>query len=64
MKKLLTAVVASGLATGVISAVELDRTAYADAFTTGSIRGIVKDKASGEAGVGATVVATSPALQG
>ena len=64
MKKLLTAVVSAGLATGVISAIGPERTAHADAFTTGSIRGVVKDKASGEAGVGATVVATSPALQG
>lgn len=64
MKKLLTAVVAAGLATGVISAIELDRPAFADALTTGSIRGLVKDKTSGDAGIGATVVATSPALQG
>src|SRR5215470_5470979 len=64
MNKYLAAVVAAGLVTGAISAIEPDRAAHADAFTTGSIRGVVKDKASGEAGVGATVVATSPALQG
>src|ERR1051325_840019 len=63
MKKLLTAVFAAGLATCVVSALGSD-TAYADAFTTGAVRGVVKDKTSGEAGVGATVVATSPALQG
>jgi hypothetical protein len=44
--------------------VSSDRAANADAFTTGSLRGVVKDKASGEPSVGATVVATSPALQG
>src|SRR5262249_51931949 len=64
MKKLLTAFIAAGLATGVISVLGSDGSAYADAFTTGSVRGQVKDKASGEASVGATVVATSPALQG
>src|ERR1700754_3204143 len=64
MKNYLAAVVAAGLATGVIFAIDLDRAAYADALTTGSIRGVVKDKTSGESGVGATVVATSPALQG
>jgi outer membrane receptor protein involved in Fe transport len=64
MKKYLAAVVAAGLATGVISAIGSDRDAYADALTTGSIRGIVKDKTTGDVGVGATVVATSPALQG
>jgi len=63
MKKLLTAVFAAGLATGVVSALGSD-TAYADAFTTGSVRGVVKDKNTGEPAVGATVVATSPALQG
>jgi Carboxypeptidase regulatory-like domain len=63
MKKLLTAIFAAGLATGVVSALD-SQDAYADAFTTGSVRGVVKDKASGEPSVGATVVATSPALQG
>jgi outer membrane receptor protein involved in Fe transport len=48
----------------VISAIEPGAIAHADAFTTGSIRGVVKDKASGDPSVGATVVATSPALQG
>jgi len=37
--------------------------AHADT-TVGSVRGQVKDKATGEPGVGATVVATSSALQG
>lgn len=64
MKKILEAVVAAGLATFAISVMDAGRPAYADALTTGSIRGVVKDKNSGEASVGATVVATSPALQG
>jgi outer membrane receptor protein involved in Fe transport len=63
MKRLLTAVFAAGLAIGVISALETN-SAYADGFTTGSVRGVIKDKATGEPSVGATVVATSPALQG
>jgi outer membrane receptor protein involved in Fe transport len=56
-------VFAAGLATCVVSALGSD-TAYADAFTTGAVRGVVKDKTTGEPAVGATVVATSPALQG
>ena len=32
--------------------------------TVGSIRGVVRDKATGESVAGATIVATSPALQG
>ncbi len=64
MKQLLTAFVATGLAGGAMSLIASDNAAYADAFTTGSVRGVVKDKASGEPTVGATVVATSTALQG
>src|ERR1043166_539479 len=64
MNKLLKAVVSVGLTAGAISLVSSERTASADAFTTGSLRGTVKDKNTGEPGNGATVVATSPALQG
>lgn len=64
MKKLLTAFIATGLAGGAISLITSDDTAYADALTTGSLRGVVKDKETGEPTVGATVVATSTALQG
>ena len=64
MKKLLTAFIATGLAGGAISLIDSDNAAYADATTTGSLRGIVKDKGSGDPTVGATVVATSAALQG
>jgi outer membrane receptor protein involved in Fe transport len=59
----LAAFLAAGLATGA-AVVGLEDAAHADAFTTGSVRGVVKDKASNEASVGATVVATSPAMQG
>jgi len=38
--------------------------AYAQASSVGQVRGIVKDKGTNENAVGATVVATSPALQG
>ncbi len=39
-------------------------TAHAQDSTTGAVRGQVLDKANGQGVVGATVVATSPALQG
>jgi outer membrane receptor protein involved in Fe transport len=64
MKKLLAAVIATGLAGGAIAVIDSDQAAYADALTTGSLRGVVKDKGTGEVTVGATVVATSAALQG
>jgi hypothetical protein len=64
MTRLLEVAVSAGLAAGAVFAIGGDRGAYADAFTTGGVRGVVKDKSSGEASVGATVVATSPALQG
>ena len=60
MKNYLAAVVAAGLVTGALSAIDLDRAAHADTLTTGSIRGVVKDKTSGEAGVGATVAKGAP----
>jgi hypothetical protein len=42
-----------------------DQTARAQgSATVGSLRGQIRDKAGGDAAVGATVVATSPALQG
>ncbi len=39
-------------------------TALAQDSTTGAVRGVVDDKATGEAVIGATVVASGPALQG
>src|SRR5687768_17336340 len=42
-----------------------DQTARAQgSATVGSLRGVIRDRAAGEVAVGATVVATSPALQG
>jgi len=38
--------------------------AYAQSSTVGAVRGVLKDKATGEPAVAATVVATSPALVG
>jgi outer membrane receptor protein involved in Fe transport len=38
--------------------------AFAQASSVGQLRGVVKDKGTNEAAVGATVVATSPSLQG
>jgi len=38
--------------------------AFAQSNTSGSLRGVLKDKSTGEAAIGATVVATSPALVG
>ncbi|MFT3693072.1 MAG: TonB-dependent receptor [Kofleriaceae bacterium] len=38
--------------------------AHAQASGVGQLRGVVKDKGTNEAAIGATVVATSPALQG
>src|SRR5688572_27508485 len=39
-------------------------TAHAQDSTTGAVRGLVKDQASAEAVIGATVVASGPAMQG
>jgi outer membrane receptor protein involved in Fe transport len=54
------------MAIGVLgSAVAIPETvAYAQATGAGTVRGQLKDQATGEPAVGATVVATSPALQG
>lgn len=60
---LLPIFMAIGVVGGTIALCETD--AYAQAGSTvGSLRGQVRDKANGEPAVGATVVATSPALQG
>ena len=57
MKLKLSAVAIAGL---ILSAVP----AYAQDSTTGAVRGVVSDSAEGGPAIGATVVATSPALQG
>lgn len=59
---LLQAFMAIGIVGAAIAFHETD--AYAQASTVGSLRGQLRDKATGEPAVGATVVATSPALQG
>src|SRR3569623_1230635 len=62
MKKLHTfmaAVLAFGAGTVIHTEV-----AHAQASTVGQVRGVIKDKGTNENAVGATVVATSPALQG
>jgi outer membrane receptor protein involved in Fe transport len=60
---LFRAFIATGTLVAVFAASERDASAQA-ASTVGSVRGQIKDKATGEAAVGATIVATSPALQG
>jgi outer membrane receptor protein involved in Fe transport len=63
MKKLST-FMAAALAFGASSLIKT-HDVFADASSTeGSLRGQVRDKGANEAAVGATVVATSPALQG
>ncbi|MBA3538312.1 MAG: TonB-dependent receptor, partial [Deltaproteobacteria bacterium] len=63
-KSLFKAFIAIGLLAGPTSLLHT-QDAFAQAgATVGSLRGQVKDKANGEAAAGATVVATSPALQG
>jgi hypothetical protein len=61
-----TALLQVFMAIGIVgAAVALSETdAHAQSGTVGSLRGQVRDKANGEPAVGATVVATSPALQG
>src|SRR5688500_12049799 len=61
-------VVAVGLlgagATIIAPGIVVENVAHAQSSTTGSVRGVVKDKATGEAVIGATVVISGPALQG
>ena len=60
--KLFQAFMAIGVLGSAVAISETD--AYAQATGAGTVRGQLKDKATGEPAVGATVVATSPALQG
>jgi hypothetical protein len=62
-KNFVSIIVAAGLLGGAAQVV-LETDVLAQSSTTGALRGSIKDKASGEALVGATVVATSAALQG
>ncbi|MGE3456824.1 MAG: TonB-dependent receptor, partial [Kofleriaceae bacterium] len=66
MKNLLTAVIAFGVLVGAVAPIiELNDAHAQTGATVGSLRGTIRDKGSNnEPAVGATVVATSPALQG
>jgi len=61
--KLFQAFMAVGVLGGAVMLVPVDAHAQASS-NVGSLRGQIRDAANGEAAVGATVVATSPALQG
>ncbi len=64
MNKAISAFMMAALAFGAGTFID-NHAAHAQASATvGSLRGEIKDKANGEAAPGATVVATSPALQG
>src|SRR5437667_10629449 len=65
MTKMMKAIMAGALLFGVGSLIETQPVFAQASSTVGSVRGVIRDKgAGGEASVGATVVATSPALQG
>ena len=64
MNKLIKSVMAAALLFGGGSLIELPAAHAQGSATVGSLRGQIRDKATGEAAVGATVVATSPSLQG
>src|SRR5215467_14126647 len=60
---LFKAVMAAGVLAGFVTLHPTE--VFADASgTSGALRGVLKDQSNGDAAVGATVVATSPALQG
>src|SRR5689334_11033147 len=63
-KQLFQAFMALGVLGGVSSVLHSTEAFAQSSATVGSLRGVLKDKSTGEAAVGATVVATSPALQG
>jgi hypothetical protein len=64
MNSLSKALMAAALACGASSLVAHDEAFAQASSTAGALRGVLKDKATGEVAVGATVVATSPALVG
>src|SRR6476646_2103916 len=64
MKKIIKSFMVAGLLLGGGSIVELTVAHAQGSATVGSLRGQIRDKANGEGAVGATVVATSPSLQG
>jgi outer membrane receptor protein involved in Fe transport len=64
MNKLSKIFMATALALGAGSLVDSSEVFAQAGSTVGSLRGVLKDKATGENAVGATVVATSPSLVG
>ncbi len=63
-KQLFQAFLALGVLGGAHSIINPHEAFAQSGATVGSLRGVLKDKSTGEAAVGATVVATSPALVG
>ncbi|HWO25489.1 MAG TPA: TonB-dependent receptor [Kofleriaceae bacterium] len=64
MNKLSKIFMATALALGAGSLIDTSEVSAQASSTVGSLRGVLKDKATGETAVGATVVATSPSLVG
>ena len=64
MNKVIKSVMAAALLVGGGSLVTMPEAQAQGSASVGSLRGQIRDKATGEAAVGATVVATSPSLQG
>jgi hypothetical protein len=64
ISKVLMAAALGSLAVIGTAAIETQTARAQGSATVGSLRGTINDKASGESAPGATVVATSPALQG
>ena len=64
MNKLSKIFMATALALGAGSLIDTSEVFAQAGSTVGSLRGVLKDKATGETAVGATVVATSPSLVG
>jgi hypothetical protein len=64
MNKVMSSVMVAALLVGGGSLVELQSAHAQGSASVGGLRGVIRDKATGEPAVGATVVATSPSLQG
>ena len=64
MNKIIKSFMAAALLVGGGSLIELPVAHAQGSANVGSVRGSIRDKATGEGAVGATVVATSPSLQG
>src|SRR5689334_5779890 len=62
--KLSKILLGAALAFGVGGTIQLQDAYAQSSATVGSVRGVIRDKSTGEPALGATVVATSPALVG